>query len=93
MGNIGDKVTGGISGDGLSEHVREGYTFIATNYNDGDEIFLIGFSRGAYTARSIGGVIANIGVMTRKGMPSFPVVYKVRMVYKGGKVERWKELG
>jgi uncharacterized protein (DUF2235 family) len=38
--------------------------------------FFIGFSRGAFTARSIGGVIANIGVMTKEGLHAFPVVYQ-----------------
>jgi len=54
MGTLGNKIVQGISGDGLAEHVREAYSFIANNWNPGDEIFLIGFSRGAFTARSIG---------------------------------------
>lgn len=77
MGTVGDKIIGGISGFGLAEHVREAYAFIANNWEDGDEIVLIGFSRGAFTARSVGGLIANIGVMTKMGLTSFPVVYKV----------------
>lgn len=54
FGTRSDKTIQGISGYGLAEHVREAYTFIAMNWNDGDEIFLIGFSRGAFTARSVG---------------------------------------
>jgi uncharacterized protein (DUF2235 family) len=42
MGTIGNKIIQGISGDGLAEHVREAYSFIANNWNIGDEIFLIG---------------------------------------------------
>lgn len=76
VGTIGEKIVGGITGDGLAEYVRESYSFIANNYNEGDEIFLIGFSRGAFTARSIGGLIGNIGILTKAGLASFPVIYQ-----------------
>ena len=48
-------VVGGGTGAGLSENIREAYAFLATNYEIGDEIILLGFSRGAFTARSIAG--------------------------------------
>jgi hypothetical protein len=48
--------------------VRAGYRFLALNYEPGDEIFLFGFSRGAYTARSIAGMIGNTGLLTRKSL-------------------------
>jgi len=77
VGNIANKLIGGLVGAGIAENVREAYTFIANNYERGDEIFLLGFSRGAFTSRSVGGLIGHIGVMTKKGLPSFPVVYRV----------------
>lgn len=40
------RVIGGATAEGLSENIRAGYSFIANNYNGGDEIFLFGFSRG-----------------------------------------------
>ena len=46
MGNVIDRVVGGTTGQGLSEHIRAGYSFIANNYHTGDELFLFGFSRG-----------------------------------------------
>ena len=46
------------------------------NYEEGDEIFLIGFSRGAFTARSIGGLIAEVGLLTAKGLSSFYPIFK-----------------
>lgn len=52
------------------------YAFIAHNYEHGDEIFLIGFSRGAFTARSIAGLIASVGLLTKKGMGDFYEVFK-----------------
>lgn len=76
IGTAAGKAIGGISGWGLAEHVREAYTFIANNWSMGDEIFLIGFSRGAFTARSVGGLISQIGVMTKRGLHTFPVVYQ-----------------
>ena len=76
MGTIGNKLIGGISGEGLAEHVREAYSFLANNYDAGDEIFLIGFSRGAYTARAVAGLVENVGVLTKRGLASFPVIYK-----------------
>ena len=86
VGNVANKLIGGLVGAGLAENVREAYTFIANNYERGDEILLLGFSRGAFTARSVGGLIGHIGVMTKKGLPSFPVVYRVSTsdsLYKG----------
>ena len=65
-----------MTGAGLPEHVREAYAFIADNYREGDEIFLIGFSRGAFTARSIAGFIASVGLLTAKGMAFFYTVFK-----------------
>ena len=61
---------------GLAENVREGYDFIATNYEVGDEIFFFGFSRGAFTARAIAGLIGEIGVLTKQGMPFLAEIFK-----------------
>jgi len=46
------------------------------NYEPGDEITLIGFSRGAFTARSIGGLTADIGLLTREGLESFYPIFE-----------------
>ncbi|PKS11922.1 hypothetical protein jhhlp_001217 [Lomentospora prolificans] len=74
--NMLDSVTGGAFGSGLSERVREAYQFICANYCDGDEIILIGFSRGAYTVRSVAGMIGEIGLLTRDGMELFYPIFK-----------------
>jgi len=76
-GDLVSRVTGGATGQGVAENVREAYGFVANNYAVGDEIFLIGFSRGAFTARSVGGLIGSIGVLTKEGLASFPIIYKV----------------
>ena len=48
-----DKYVGGGLGGGLSENIQQAYRFFANNWREGDEIFLFGFSRGAYTVRSL----------------------------------------
>src|ERR1700710_596804 len=52
----------GILGKGILEKVKSGYMQISQVYEPGDEIFLFGFSRGAYTARSVAGMIAACGL-------------------------------
>lgn len=48
---------------------------MTSNYLKGDEIFLIGFSRGAYTARAIAGLIGDVGILTNRGMRYFGDIY------------------
>ncbi|KAK4493807.1 hypothetical protein PRZ48_014992 [Zasmidium cellare] len=74
-GGLGNKLLG-IAGTGLEEIVREGYNFIATNYVPGDEIFIFGFSRGAFSARSIAGLICDIGILTNEGQPYLAEIYR-----------------
>ena len=50
--------------------------FICNNYCTDDEIFLFGFSRGAFTARSIAGLIAGVGLLTKAGLPCLAEVFK-----------------
>ena len=59
---------GGVFGQGLDENIRLAYEWLIENYNDGDEIFIFGFSRGAYTARSLAGLIAIDGIL-KAGSP------------------------
>lgn len=68
--NFIDKLLGGTFGIGLSDDVKKGYRYICENYRKGDEIYLIGFSRGAYTARSIGGMIGTIGIINLNFYPA-----------------------
>lgn len=57
-----NRVLQGAFGQGLFQKIMDGYTKIAHVYEAGDEVFLFGFSRGAYTARSLAGMIANCGL-------------------------------
>jgi uncharacterized protein (DUF2235 family) len=58
------QLTGGAFGAGLFQKIKDGYTKLAHVYEKGDEVFLFGFSRGAYTARSLAGMIAICGLPT-----------------------------
>jgi len=60
-----DPLFGGAFGYGLSQKVIESYMFIVDNFEPGDELFILGFSRGAYTARSTAGLIRSAGVLKR----------------------------
>jgi uncharacterized protein (DUF2235 family) len=57
------KALGGGFGEGLIARIVRGYTFVSRNYQPGDKIYLIGFSRGAYTARSLAGLISAKGLL------------------------------
>ncbi|OCH96096.1 hypothetical protein OBBRIDRAFT_766161 [Obba rivulosa] len=73
--NIYDQIVNGVTGGSLGDKVREAYAFIAHNYERGDEIFLFGFSRGAYTARMIAALIGEIGVLDRQDMDHFAEIF------------------
>ncbi|EAW12352.1 T6SS phospholipase effector Tle1-like catalytic domain-containing protein [Aspergillus clavatus NRRL 1] len=73
--NLGDRYWGGVAGLGVSANVRSAYGFLADNYAEGDKIYFFGFSRGAYTARAIAGLVCQWGLLTPRGMDNFPTVY------------------
>lgn len=60
-----NRLLGGVAGEGLDLNVRQGYKFLSRYYNSQTEIFIIGFSRGAYTARSLVGYVAVAGLLKR----------------------------
>jgi len=71
-----DELTGGIFGRGLSVNVREGYRWLMEHYDHGDEIYLFGFSRGAFTARSLAGLIARCGLLKPDSPVSFEQIFE-----------------
>jgi uncharacterized protein (DUF2235 family) len=60
-------VLGGVFGVGLARNVRDLYAFICRTYRPGDKIYLIGFSRGAFTVRVLAGLIASEGLAPYDG--------------------------
>src|SRR5271168_4742977 len=61
-----EKLLGGAFGTGLFQKIKQGYSHIADVFEEGDELFVFGFSRGAYTARSLAGMIAACGLPTKQ---------------------------
>jgi len=58
-----NRLSGGAFGRGLSENIQEGYAWLSRRHVPGDAIFVFGFSRGAYTARSLVGLIRKCGLL------------------------------
>jgi uncharacterized protein (DUF2235 family) len=56
-------VLGLMTGYGLDDNVLAAYTFLVNNYDEGDDIYLFGFSRGAYTVRMLAGLIHKVGLL------------------------------
>jgi uncharacterized protein (DUF2235 family) len=65
----------GATGFGIDDNIRSAYMFVAQNYVPGDEVFLFGFSRGAFTARSLAGFIAACGVLKRQKLGDLAVAW------------------
>ena len=61
--NVLVKAMGGALGAGLVTRIVRGYTFVSRNYAAGDRIFIIGFSRGSYSARALAGLIVAKGLL------------------------------
>ncbi|QOC22728.1 DUF2235 domain-containing protein [Wenzhouxiangella sp. AB-CW3] len=61
------KALGGAFGIGLTRNVTGFYAFLARNYRPGDRIYLLGFSRGAFTVRVLAGMLARCGLWTQQG--------------------------
>jgi len=64
----GEKVRGGVGGYGLDDEILDAYAWLVQAYDPGDDIFMFGFSRGAYAARSLSGLVAKCGVL-KPGAP------------------------
>lgn len=65
IGSYYDPVIGGATGKGINKNIMDDYRYIVQNYAPGDELYLFGFSRGAYTVRSLCGLINNCGILKR----------------------------
>ena len=61
----GTSIWQGMTGAELDDHLLDAYLFLNLNYEPGDQIYLFGFSRGAYTVRSLAGLLRKCGVLRR----------------------------
>lgn len=74
-------------GASLGVHVREAYSFLMQNYREGDKICLIGFSRGAYTARALAGMLHKVGLLPAHNQAQIAFAYRW---YKDNSEYGWK---
>jgi len=71
------KLGGGAVGLGIDHKIQDAYRFLCLNYAPNDEIFLFGFSRGAYTVRCLAGLIYNSGLCRRRHVRMIPSAYEL----------------
>jgi hypothetical protein len=91
-GNLIDKVRGGATGAGLDRNIVSAYQWLCRNYEHGDRIFLFGFSRGAYTVRSLGGLVVSCGLLKFDGLAPDKVWDRVNRVFQRGYRERREKI-
>lgn len=72
-----DMKLGGLHGVGLSKNIKKAYKFLVEHYQENDKVFIFGFSRGAYTARSLAGLVYGCGVMEK----SFNISSDINKLY------------
>jgi uncharacterized protein (DUF2235 family) len=72
------KLLGKALGYGLSDDIRDAYSFLMETYEEGDKLFLFGFSRGAYTVRAVCSLLHMYGLIRKGNEPLAP--YAVRMM-------------
>ena len=86
LARMTDRTLGGLLGLGLLANIAEAYRFLVFAYAPGDEIYLFGFSRGAFTARSLAGLIRNCGILERAHAGAIPealALYRARSAETG----------
>ncbi len=74
-GNALDRFVGGTLGVGLGRNVEQAYRFLALNFEVGDRIAMFGFSRGAFTARSLAGLVNLVGLLHKGDLDQMPKVW------------------
>jgi uncharacterized protein (DUF2235 family) len=77
-----DKYTGGAFGHGIEDNVRDLYRFLVYNYEPNDELYFFGFSRGAFTVRTLAGFMKAAGLVQKDDDYYVPEIYAC---YEGGK--------
>lgn len=83
------KLLAGLAlGRGIYENIEQAYEFLVHNYREGDKIFLFGFSRGAFTARSVAGLVNHFGIARPCAGPLLPLM--VRSYFSDPKDKRAK---
>lgn len=83
----GEKIRGGGFGYGMSRTIKDGYLWISEHYEAGDDVYIFGFSRGAYTARSM------VGLIRKCGIPRVPLEGLAKEAYHIYREKQWEPDG
>ncbi len=83
-GGILARTAGGAWGEGLDKNIKSAYHWLARNYQKNDKIFCFGFSRGAYTVRSLGGLLSICGLLDLSGVDIAAGWQRVKVAYQEG---------
>ena len=67
----------GATGAGISRNIKEAYTYLVNHYELGDELYFFGFSRGAFTVRSLAGLIRNCGLLRKDALDQLDRAYEI----------------
>ena len=86
------RLLGGAMGAGIDEEIQNAYLFLSMNYQPGDEIYLFGFSRGAYTVRSLAGFIYTAGLLKPQEMRCAAGVPKIDRIRLANRLEEAYQL-
>ena len=89
-GGILDRIVGGVTGRGISENIRCAYRWLIEKYQPGDRIFLFGFSRGAFSVRSLAGLIGVCGIPQCRQSSLDQDVQQAYAIYRDKKIKRRK---
>jgi hypothetical protein len=83
-GGLVSRALGGGIGIGLNRNIKSGYRWLCDHYAARDLIFLFGFSRGAYTARSLGGMVTRFGLIDPAGLSEQQIWQRIDDVFDNG---------
>lgn len=84
LGRASTRVAGMVAGYGIRDNIEEAYTWLADRYRAGDRIYVFGFSRGAYTARALTGMLRTVGLL--HAYTNNLVPYALKLYVKSGPV-------
>ncbi|QBB68976.1 DUF2235 domain-containing protein [Pseudolysobacter antarcticus] len=84
------RIGGLVWGDGAWSNVADAYAFLVENYRPQDRIFLFGFSRGAFTARAVSGLVYLFGILHRENINLIPTLLSVYRTEPGLKKKSWR---
>lgn len=87
-GGLGKRAWEGATGTGLSRNILDAYRYLIRTYEPGDELFLFGFSRGAFTVRSLAGLIRNSGLLRPEAIDQVGKAYKLYRSRRKGATPR-----